>query len=340
MNTHMNRRLFSRRRLWAGASLVGTLGIALGVFLWRELNPPATLSPEARAALYQTPLEPPERGLAVYHLGHSLVGPDMPGYVQQLAQAAGHEGARYHSQLGWGTSLRAHWEQEHPEASFAEMNTHTSFRPAHEALVSAEYDAFVFTEMVDLKDAIRWHASGQYAGKWAAHAREHSPEMRLYLYETWHGTDIADGWLARLEGDLETLWEGTILAQAMARPDVGTIHVIPAGQVMAAFVRALESEGGLPGLKNRHGLFIMQPDGTRDPIHLNDKGKYLVALVHLTTLYHIDPRGLPHALLRADGSAADAPSPEVARLMQEVVWQIVRSLPATGLPQDTGRGGS
>lgn len=335
----MIRTLFSRRRLWAGAALAAALGIALGAFLWRDKSQPAPLAPEARAALYQVPLAAPDRGLAVFHLGHSLVGPDMPGYVQQLAQAAGYRDARYNSQLGWGTSLREHWQQDPPDADFLEMNTHATFRSAHQALASGEYDVFVFTEMVDLKDAIRWHASGQYAGKWATRAREHSPDMRLYLYETWHGTDIADGWLNRLEGDLETLWEGTILAQAMAQPDVGTIHVIPAGQVMAAFVRAVEAEGGLPGLKNRHGLFAAQPDGTRDPIHLSDKGKYLVALVHLATLYHIDPRGLPHILRRADGSAADAPSAEVARLMQEVVWQTVRALPATGVPQVTGQGG-
>ena len=40
-------------------------------------------------ALYTTPLPPPETPLRVYHLGHSLVGRDMPVILEQLAGAAG-----------------------------------------------------------------------------------------------------------------------------------------------------------------------------------------------------------------------------------------------------------
>ena len=36
-------------------------------------------------------------------------------------------------------------------------------------------------------------------------------------------------------------------------------------------------------------------------------------------------------LMRADGSPADAPSPELARRMQEVVWEVVSTNPLTGL---------
>lgn len=314
-------------------TIAGAAILAAGAALWVLKTPRSlpSLPSEERAALYATPLSAPTQGLQLYHLGHSLVGMDMPAFTRQLAIAAGFEGAGYRSQLGWGTSLMDHWDPSRTINGFAEMNASPAHAPAKDALESGAYDAFIFTEMVDLNDAIRWHESGRHAGLWTGLARKGRPDIRIYLYETWHGTDIADGWLTRIDADLPALWEGTILAQAMAMPDVGTIHLIPAGQAMAAVARAVEAQGGVPGLEDRHALFAQREDGTVDNIHLSDLGSYLVALVHFATLYHADPRGLPHDLLRADGSAADAPSAEAAALMQQIVWDVVRALPQTGV---------
>ncbi len=312
----------------AGAAVIGASAVW---WIWRAPESLERLSKEAVAALYEAPVSPPQTALKVYYLGHSLIGPQIPAFTRQLAEAAGFADARYHSQLGWGTSLMDHWDPARPINGFAEMNDSPAHAPARDALESGVYDAFVFTEMVDLNDAIRWHESGRHAGLWAGLARANRPDIRVYMYETWHGTDIDGGWLLRIDTDLPELWQGTILAQAMAMPDVGTIHLIPAGQAMAAFTRALEAQGGLPGLTDRHGLFALRDDGTVDNIHLNDLGSYLVALVHFATLYHLDPRGLPHELHRADGTPADAPSPEVAALMQHVAWDVVRAFPQTGV---------
>ncbi len=120
----------------------------------------------------------------------------------------------------------------------------------------------------------------------------------------------------------------------MAHGDTGgAIYVIPAGQVMARFVRKVEQIGGLPGLSSREDLFAITENGTRDNIHINDLGNYLVALTHYAVLYHRTPLGLPHRLLRADGSTAHAPSDEVAKMMQEVVWEVVTSYAKTGVAQ-------
>ncbi len=314
-------------------SLALVVVAAVGAVIWvlRPMPAPAALSADEMAARHAAPLAAPVQGMAVFHLGHSLVGSEIPAFTQQLAEAAGFTGASYASQLGWGTSLRDHWDPKQPINGFAEMNASAAHRDPRAALESGAYDALILTEMVDLRDAIRWHASGPHVAKWAALARQHRPDIRVFLYETWHATDIAEGWLDRLDADLPALWQGTIMAQAMAVPEAGDIHLIPAGQVMAAFTRALEAQGGLPGLADRHGLFARAPDGTRDTIHPNDLGAYLVALTHVAALYQIDPRGLPFRLSRADGSAADAPSAEVAALMQQVVWDLTRSLPQTGI---------
>ena len=138
----------------------------------------------------------------------------------------------------------------------------------------------------------------------------------------------------RLDEDLVNYWEGELLSKAMAHGDTGgPIYVIPAGQVLARFVRRLEGCGGLPGLKSREDLFGLDDKGKRDPIHLNDQGNYLVALTHYAVLYQRSPIGLPHRMRLADGRTAVPPSDEVARVMQEVVWEVVTSYPKTGVAQ-------
>ncbi|MCC5969967.1 MAG: hypothetical protein JJU15_08450 [Pararhodobacter sp.] len=281
-------------------------------------------------------LPPPPGALRVYHLGHSLVGRDMPAMLTQLAQVAGYQGHTHASQMGWGASLREHWHPDVEIRGFESENNHPAFRPAREALASGAYDAVILTEMVELRDAIRYHDSPTYFRKWARAARDARGDVRLYLYETWHAREDRDVWLGRLDSDPGALWKGRVLAQSWADKELGPVHLIPAGRVMAAFARALEERGGVEGLANETDLFARNEDGTLDPIHLNDIGNYLVALTHFAVLYHQPVAGLPHELLRADGTAAIAPSTEAAQLMQQVVWDVVRTTPYTGLAVEPG----
>lgn len=298
------------------------LGGAFGVFTFLKRR----RGVEAAEALYANPLPRPEGALKVFHLGHSLVGRDMPAMLAQLA-GAGHG---YHSQLGWGASLRDHWEPDVPVNGFAEENAHPQFRPAKEAVGSGEYDAVVLTEMVEIADAVRYHDSADYLARWAGLAWQANPRTRIYLYETWHHTDDTDGWLLRIDRDLRKYWQGRVKYPALVSGDA-PIHLIPAGQVKAAFVRAVEAQGGLDGMTSVDDLMARNADGTVDTIHFNDLGAYLVALTHYAVLYHRSPVGLPHQLNRADGTPADAPSPAVAALMQRTVWEVTLRHPETGV---------
>lgn len=309
--------------------LVPALLILLAGIWWLWLRPRLP-SPATVEAAYATPLPKPSAPLRVFHLGHSLVGRDMPAMLAQLA-GAGH---RYESQLGWGTSLKQHWEPEETIAGFDTENNHSRYRDARQAIGSGQYDAVILTEMVELKDAIKYHDSAKYVKEWANLAREGSDQTQVYLYETWHRLDDAQGWLPRLDADLEQLWETRLLFPDLAaRGADRPIHVIPAGQVMARFVRAVEARGGVDGIRTREDLFAREADGTLDVIHVNDLGAYLVALTHYAVLYQTSPVGLPHALRRADGSAAQVPGDAAAQLMQETVWDVVRSYPKTGVAE-------
>lgn len=278
-------------------------------------------------ALFATRPAPPDGPIAVFHLGHSLVGRDMPAMLSQLA-GAGH---RYDSQLGWGASLKAHWGDAAING-FDVENDHPRYRDAAEALASGDYDAVVLTEMVEIRDAIRYHASADYLGRWARRAWEGNPRANVYLYETWHAIDDPEGWLERLDRDPARYWRGEILARGLAYAGgERAIHVIPAGEVLARFVRELEARGDVDGLDGEEDLFARTPEGEQDVIHLNDLGAYLVALTHYAVLYQRSPVGLPFELRRADGAAAAAPGPDAARLMQEVVWEVVSTHSRTGL---------
>jgi hypothetical protein len=134
----------------------------------------------------------------------------------------------------------------------------------------------------------------------------------------------------RIDGDLRKYWLDRVKYPALGSTDA-PIHLIPAGQVMAAFVRAVQARGGLDGITNEADLFARHDDGSVDTIHFNDLGAYLVALVHYAVLYHRAPFGLPHQLARADGTPADAPTLAVAHLMQQVVWDVVGQHPETGV---------
>jgi hypothetical protein len=261
-----------------------------------------------------------------YHLGHSLVGRDMPA---MLAQLAGHS---YNSQLGWGASLMNHAQAEVP--GFDVENATAAFKPVAEALAAGDVDVFVMTEMVEITDAIKWHNSAKYLAHWAKQARSGNPQVRIYLYETWHRLDDPKGWLARIDTDLAQHWEGQLLQTAMADLEVGTVHVIPGGQVLAATARAIEA-GEIAGLNKIEDVFALNPDGTQDTIHFNDYGAYIIALTHYAVIYAKSPIGLPHDLLRADGTVAQALSPQAALRVQELVWQVVTRYAPTGVQKRT-----
>jgi len=317
-----------RRAMIGGGLVVAGAALAGGGWWWRQARKgpalPAPRAPVDRAAFEAAvrPLPTPGGPLRTYHLGHSLVGRDMPA---MLAQMAGHDHA---SQLGWGASLRQHWDDRIEVPGFAEENAHPRFRPAREALASGDFDVVVLTEMVELRDAIRWHGSPHYLAQWAGAARAGNPDVRLYLYETWHRLDDPDGFLPRIAGDLPALWEGELQMGAMAW-GAAPLHLIPGGQVLKAACKAAEA-GEIPGLARREDFFLQAADGTQDMIHLNDTGHYLIALAHYAVIYHRAPMGLAHDVTRADGTPVAIP-PETAAALQALVWDVVLTTPRTGV---------
>lgn len=287
------------------------------------------LSTEEINQLYETPLPPVTSPLTIYHLGHSLVGKDMPAMLSQLAG----EGHSYHSQLGWGATLQSHWEPDIEIGGFESENKHPQFKGPFEAIESGEHDAFVMTEMVEIESAIKYFNSSEYLAKFAEKVKEFNPQTNIYLYETWHEVTDPAGWINRLDRDLEKYWEKEILHKALGKLDGQvSIYMIPGGQVFSAFFKEVERLGGVGNVNKPEDIFARkEEDGSLDPIHINDIGNYLIALVHYATLYRKSPEGLPYQLKKTDGNDAIAPTAEAAALMQRITWEVVKSYPKTGV---------
>lgn len=304
--------------LWRRPLLVLMLGLA-GCGLV-ECAPSPVSSAEVERLYADTP-PPVQRPLRVYHIGHSLVGRDMPVMLEQLAG----EGHHHNSQLGAFAELKTHWTPELALRNGETANAHPRFREAHDAVGSGSYDAIVLTERVDIADSIKDHESWRYLSLWAEKTWANNPEARVYVYETWNSRKVRN-WAARLDTDLPDYWEGEILDRAMAVDGLGrAIYVIPAGQVLAALERQL-SEAPIAEITSTEAFF-------RDHIHLNDKGHYLVALTHYAVLYGRSPVGLPHQVKRADGTPAEPLSPEAAGQIQKIVWSVVTRYLRTGVTQ-------
>lgn len=325
----MKNRLFGRKNSKAyivfGVVIIVAMTLAIGSYAaLRIQNRSAEFSslpitrglPEDLLALYpQIPAPPVASPLKVYHLGHSLVSRTMPSMLQQLS---GH-GHDYRSQLGWGTSIAQHLKGAREISGYAEENDHPHFQPLDEALADPDYDVLVFTEMIGLREAVLYHDSSAAVTRLVEKARTLNPNLSFALYETWHPLNEGD-WQARIPEARATLWEPALLAPAI-RASGAPVRIIPAGTIMAELIRQVEaSPDGIGGITSRYDLFS-------DDIHLNDLGYYLVALAHYATLYRQSPEGLPYQLLREDGTPADAPSPELAREMQRITWQVVSSSP-------------
>lgn len=301
------------------------LVLLLGACNWHK-----SLEPEALKQIYSEPLSPPDKPLRVFHIGHSLVNRQMPLMLENLA-GPGHQ---HRSQLGWGASLKSHWEPSIPINGFEVENAHERYQDARKAVASGEFDVLVLTEAVEIKDSIKHNDSPRYVREWTRAARAANPQIRVYLYELWHHLNDPKGWLERLDEDLGLYWEGVLLAQGLAHGDTGgPVHVIPAGQVLGRLAREVESQGGVGEMRSREDLFYLSEKGERDMIHVSELGNFLVALTHYAVLYHRPPPIVPPPIIRADGSTMPPPSPELYRLMSEVVWSVVTSYPKTGVAQ-------
>lgn len=251
-------------------------------------------------------------GLSAFFIGHSLVSPTLPMMLTDLL------GQEVHYEIINGAPLQVTWQ----DSAKAEGEDGRAW------LAANPVDVLVMTERVPLAGTIEWHDSAKYAREWADLAAKTNPDVRPYIYETWHSLDSGTGvevpydpdshlpWRQRLDRDL-ALWKSIADDANKGRPaEYLPIRLIPAGQAMARLSDAIDA-GTVPGIKSIRELF-------RDDIHPTDVGFYFIALVHYAEMTGDSPVGLRANLKNAWGNPFQMPTPEQARVLQEIAEETVR----------------
>lgn len=139
----------------------------------------------------------PVNAAKVFWVGHSLVDgrdwsdPRSKNLLDHLEgfAAAGRKTYAYHrhtipgAPLGWNWGTTQSWNQVRPQIAPLTDKSNAQY---------GSFDAIVITEGVNIESSYDAWASGFYARKFFAAARNANPNARLFLYESWHHYNAGD----------------------------------------------------------------------------------------------------------------------------------------------------
>lgn len=301
-------------------ALLRTLLTALGLLSACNSGPS-----DGRVAPDITP-QGPVQSARVFFFGHSLVDQDLPAMLGSLARARGKSYAA-HGQLGWGTTLLAHsrWNgvlDKSAPGGFTAENRAPFFAGEGKAqLATGKYDVLVLTESNGHTrgDGYETVASALTLVKLA---RKANPSLRVFLYANWLDRAEAEfkgslaAWQDATERDIR--WWQNVAERVNRKLGSPLVRVIPGGPVLVKVTRAIE-QGKLPGV-TVDDLFR-----ERDTVHINDRGFYVLALLHYAAIFRDTPLGLP-AQTASEAGPAEPFSAQNAALVQGIVADYLSSL--------------
>lgn len=267
----------------------------------------------------------------VFLVGHSLVNTNMPHLLKKIVASAGDTGL-VDVQVMNGASILANWQ--HP--------TSAQGTPYTTALPTGRYEALVLTEALPLLNHTTWSNTYQAASDFLGYARRFRPDIRFYIYETWHciNTGRTDTIIPEIaprrcwyDNDDGLLWQPRLVADhpkwEKIVDSVKTLQayphafLVPAGSAFSLL--ALEIQAGrVPGIRSFREFF-------EDDIHLNRLGNWFVANVMFATFRGRSPVGLARVIDDGWGNPhLDVPQ-DLAIKLQQVAWSAVCAEPLSGV---------
>lgn len=249
-----------------------------------------------------------------FFLGHSLINFEMPNMVNRLAEAAGKD---YNYKLNIGNGANLNWHYNHPTTG--QGDTWTT------ALPEGGFTHFIMTEAVPLKGHLQWSKTYEYADTFTRYAAQFNPNIKTYIYETWHcinsGNNIGCewdnddhiGWRTRLGQDKE-LWSGIV--EKVKEYGNQNVFMVPGGQGMALLYDVIY-RNQFSGINNINQIYS-------DDIHLTLVGNYYIACIMYATIFRESPEGLPNRLKNQWEVLYDQyPTLEQPEILQKLAWQTV-----------------
>jgi hypothetical protein len=148
------------------------------------------------------------------------------------------------------------------------------------------------------------------------------------LWTTWTHVDGSSGPFRQTLDVQGREWE-RMQDYANARRVAGSppLYLIPGHKMMARLYDDIQ-KGVVPGITNITQFFS-------DQIHTNELGAYAISMIHYACIFNRSPLGLPNNLLPNAASGTPIPSPELARYIQTMVWDVVTSYERTGVTSST-----
>lgn len=252
------------------------------------------------------------------HSGHSLTDPlfvnPWPGQYVNLITLL--RGVWANDDIGKstipGSPMSWRWDNEHTVSPSARYDI-------------ADWEVLIITEGVPLWDI---NISNQYFSLYVNNAWENGNQGNgapTLLWTTWTNINNSDGpWRETLD-NYEPLWEQMMDYANANRPNGSTpVYIIPGHRMMARLYDDIQ-EGIVPDIATIEDFFD-------DTIHTNTLGNYAIALIHYACIFNESPVGLPNDLLQ--NSDYNAPTPELALYLQNMIWEVVTSYERSGVVDD------
>jgi hypothetical protein len=280
--------------------------------------------------------------LRVYHIGNSVTDAIHYKSLQQLAKANG-DNYVYGRHMIPGAPLQFIWDK--PETGFKE-NPY-GYYPS--ALKDYEWDVITlqpFDRQLDGKDGF---GDLTHCKKFIDLALPKSPGVQVYVYERWprrkekvkknpssgyEPFDYQAQWqrkyTAKWDGSNETRNYFETLTKDLreAYPKLEKpVLMIPVGEVLFELDKRVKA-GKVPGLESIEDLYV-------DGIHFNNVGAFIAGTTFYATMFKTDPRGTDARAYAPGKSEKDKPiAPELAKAVQETVWEVVSTHPLAGVKKD------
>ena len=286
--------------------------------------------------------------LRIHYFGNSLTDQVRYDSFKKLCDESGHP-------IGWkremapGVPVTWHWDQ----------------KPRWEKKLTEEK-----WDVVTLQPFQNFEVEYEACEKFARFLREKQPDVRLYIYAQWQGRRTGDwlgdflrtsevvtdqGWTGgcrkrtgeefwlenvardaekagstvKMERSLKNQYELTVQGLNARVPMKNPVRLIPVGHVLELLSSKMRA-GLVPGYRSPYEFY-------GDGIHLHNVGCYVVACTFYATIFETSPVGLPVGEYQGGPhyhGRSEHISPELARVIQETVWEVVASHPLTGVTAD------
>ena len=253
--------------------------------------------------------------LRVYMIGNSLTDNVNYDGFKKLAESRGY-------QHTWGRSMTPgapiFWHWGHDPAF-----TQPPFGGWKKALADYPWDAITLQPFSTYQNEL------DAAKNFVEVIEKQNAAAQVFIYAQWMTRDKGDFDMAWTQpGGTATgtrdYYERFVFDLRKACPNMKPFRLIPAGHAMYLLNQKIKA-GQVPGF---HDIREVYNDG----IHLNNVGSYIAGCSFFATIYGESPVGLPAEPYQPkEGHRGVKITPELARIIQETVWEIVATHPLTGV---------